>query len=318
MAKKAKNELAEATTPAMTIIDKVDQFLASKDYDNFTVPLNEVIGGKFLENQESFGGKTLAENAVICQQTMDIASDLHEIWNHGHTQFAWKHINFSALDDVINMRQVSAELSNKASILNGAKWGIIETQVKIAELEWRLSQLDETKNEMHRFKKMKIIMSLAQMRESAEENKRMLEGTMKDMIALKDSYDQLNQRVSDISEYDVEKNQPYQHMVKSINQCIRDVRQYGMISKGEQEYAEQIGINPSKLLMAIKNYLEKEAISESWDTRELKIFVTSLAKELAENLKVSEIRSEMAGFRDEPIEGASSIKKVARLEKSEE
>ena len=32
----------------------------------------------------------------------------------------------------------------------------------------------------------------------------------------------------------------------------------------------------------------------------------------------SEIRSEMAGFRDEPIEGASSIKKVARLEKSEE
>ena len=49
----------------------------------------------------------------------------------------------------------------------------------------------------------------------------------------------------------------------------------GYITKAEQEYIEQIGINPMKVQNLLRAYVESEAKSESWDVSGLYDFVIS-------------------------------------------
>lgn len=294
------------------IIEQVNKILEKGDMlGGAKLPFDAVVGSSsFLPDGQSFGNKTLKENAILCQEAMDISDELQEIWNHAHTQFAWKHINFSNHDHMLNMRQISAEISSKADTLRNLKWSLLDNEIKQAELESRISQLDENSSDTQKFKKMRLILSLARMKEDKQRTQLMIEGTMKDMIAIKSSYDDLSKHVENLSEMDIEERQAQQHMCRSIMQCLRDVRQFGHITKGEQEYAEQIGINPSKLLQAIRNYLEREAQSDSWDTRELNQFINGLANELSNNMKVHEKRMEYSLFNPKPIEAASSVNRL--------
>ena len=293
------------------IIEQVNQILEKGDTLGGTkLPLDAVIGSSsFLPDAESFGNKTLKENALICQEAIDISDKLQEIWNHAHTQFAWKHINFSNHDHTLNMRQISSEIAAKSDSLKSLKWSLLDGEIKQAELESRISKIDETVSDTQKFKKMRLILALAQMKEDKHRTQTLIEGLMKDMVAIKTVYDDLTKHVTDISEMDIEENQARQHLTRSIMQCLRDVRQYGHISKGEQEYAEQIGVNPSKLLQAIRNYLEREAQSDSWDTRELNEFINKLADELV-NMKVHEKRMEYTLLNPKPVEDASSTKRL--------
>jgi len=296
----------------LSILDNIENLLTDPDKLGGGVKLSiaEVYSKGMYADRKSFGGKSLVENAKLCDEAVQIATNLNEIWNHAHTQYAWKHINFSNFDPILNMRQISAEIQNKADIVDQSKWNVLETQIKIQEVEHKLGQLDESIPQQ-RFKKMRLMLALGSMRSSEERDLLMLEGAMKDLIAIKGNYEELNKTVSGITEYEIEEDQAYAHMSRSIQQCIRDVRQSGSITKGEQEYLEQIGINPSKLLNAIKNYLIREENSDNWDTRELFEFVNSLANDLARNLKVSETRLSITGLNPKPDAGAASIIPVA-------
>jgi hypothetical protein len=136
---------------------------------------------------------------------------------------------------------------------------------------------------------------------------------MKDVLALNDLYEQLKEKVGEFSEYDLEKEETISHLKRSIVQCIRDVRQSGCISKGEQEYVEQIGVNPSKLQMIIRAYVDSEMKAEGWDVKPLHEFVDNLAKELCEVYKVDETVMLLNGFDPEPKPDFSYNNKVGNL-----
>ena len=131
-------------------------------------------------------------------------------------------------------------------------------------------------------------------------------------------YEQLKQKVSGFTEHDIEKEETKSHLKRAIVQCIRDVRQFGSISKGEQEYIEQIGVNPTKLQGLLRKYVESEANADTWDTVGLHEFVDKLTDELTGVYKVDVVKMKIQGFDSNPIEDFSYSNKVALLANKEE
>jgi hypothetical protein len=136
---------------------------------------------------------------------------------------------------------------------------------------------------------------------------------MKDILVLNELYEQLKEKVSSFSEADVEKEETKSHLKRSLVQCIRDVRQFGSITKGEQEYVEQIGINPMKLQTVLRAYVDNEAKQDTWDVSGLYEFVDKLTDELVDFYKVDEARMALQGFSTKIFEDFGYSEKLALL-----
>ena len=145
-----------------------------------------------------------------------------------------------------------------------------------------------------------------------------IEGAMKDVLAMNEMYEQLKERVNSFSEYDVELEESKSHLKRSLVQCIRDVRQGGSITKGEQEYMEQIGVNPMKLQKAIRIYVASEEEDDSWDVSKLYEFVENMTNELIDYYQVDKKVMELRGFKDQPLEEFTDINKLALPKNTDE
>ena len=281
------------------------------------VPLSMVFGHGTLGNIESFGGKTLMQNTVEVDKALANVGELETIWNHSHTQWTWKHINFSYHSPMKNMRQISAEISGKKGALNTAKWKQVKNEVKIRKIE---DQLDKGNREgtLDYWKEVDLKIKLAELQEGMVEGARYIEGAMKDVLAMNEMYEQLKVKVNSFSEYDMELEESKSHLKRSLVQCIRDVRQGGSITKGEQEYMEQIGVNPMKVQKAIRIYVASEEEDESWDVSNLHEFVDNMTNELIDFYKVDQKVLELKGFDPEPFESYTNINKLALPNKTDE
>jgi hypothetical protein len=196
------------------------------------------------------------------------------------------------------MRQIAAEVARKRQALNEAKWNQIKTEVKIKKIEEQLAAPEN----LDYWAEVDLNIKLAEHREKLAEGMSYVEGAMKDILALNELFEQLKRKTDTFNELDIEKEESKVHIKRSIVQCIRDVRQSGFISKGEQEYLEQIGVNPSKMMMKIKEYVQQEARQESWDVAILHEFVEKAASELIDNYKVDQVRLTLMGFDSIPLE----------------
>ena len=285
-------------TTGLTIFEELKQDLTVKDGSEFTVPLSTIFGKGTVAKTESFGGLSLAENAQKVDLAIANTKDLQNIWNRSHTQWMWKHLNLSYLDPHKNMRQIAAEVARKRQALNEAKWNQIKTEVKIKKIEEQLAAPEN----LDYWAEVDLNIKLAEHREKLAEGMSYVEGAMKDILALNELFEQLKRKTDTFNELDIEKEESKVHIKRSIVQCIRDVRQSGFISKGEQEYLEQIGVNPSKMMMKIKEYVQQEARQESWDVAILHEFVEKAASELIDNYKVDQVRLTLMGFDSIPLE----------------
>ena len=300
-------------TKELAIFEEIRKDITLTDGSEYKVPVAAVFGRGTLAKTESFGGRTLAENSQLVDTALANTQDLQNIWNRSHTQWSWKHLNLSYHSPYKNMRQIAAEVTNKKAALNEAKWRQVKNEVKIRKLEERLSQPT-----IEYWEEVEGKVKLAQLREGMAEGSLYIEGAMKDVLALNDLYEQLKAQVSDFSEEDVEREESKSHLKRSLVQCIRDVRQSGNITKGEQEYMEQIGVNPGKIQRMIREYVAEEAVSDSWDTNGLHDFVDHVVSNLIDNCKVDEIKMNRMGFKQEATTGLSFDKKIALLNKKED
>ena len=73
------------------------------------------------------------------------------------------------------------------------------------------------------------------------------------------------------------------------------MRYCGAITKGEQEYLEQIGVNPSKMQGVLRAYVEKEEQGD-WSTGNLAEFVLVMSNDLINIYKVDLTRMKVQGF----------------------
>jgi hypothetical protein len=272
------------------------------------VPLNYVFGRGQLANLQSFGNTSIQENAEKVDKALQNMSELQNIWNHSHTQWIWRHLNLSYHSPHKNMRQICAEIAAKRAALNDAKWKQVETEMRLRQIEEELA-----KENLDYWDEVRLKIEMIRIKEGLSEGISYIEGAMKDVLVLNELYEQLKEKVSDFSEYDIEKVETKSHLKRALVQCIRDVRQFGSISKGEQEYIEQIGINPMKLQNLMRKYVQAEENSESWDVSGLYQFVDQLTEELVDVYKVDVVRMKMQGFNENPIENFSYTEKVALL-----
>ena len=213
-----------------------------RDFNQFKVPMNYVFNKGELAKKESFGGLTFGENSKKVDYAIANMEGLQNIWNHSHTQWTWKHINMSYHSAHKNMRQIAAEVNSKKMALNEAKWRHVENQIKLGKAEEELN-----KPGLDYWREVELKVKVAKLQEGQVEAMNAIEGAMKDVLALESIYEQLKNKLSDFSEEDIEKEETQAHLKRSIVQSIRDVRQQGCISKAEQEYFQQIGVNPTKM-----------------------------------------------------------------------
>jgi len=244
------------------------------------------------ENLPSFGGNTLPQNIVKAETALQEMEPIQQIWNHSHSQWMWKHLNLEYVSPMKNMRQISAEITRKRQAFEEAKYKYLEKQVLIEKLT---KKFHETTDEIEQ---AGLQVKISKHQHSLKEMRRLIDGALKDIMTLNDLYKQLQQRVGEVTESDVEKEESKAHLQRSIVQCIRDVRQTGSITKGEQQYLEQIGVNPSKMQRVIRGYVQEEGNGD-WSTQPLFTFVNSIVDELIDIHQVDIKRMESQGFSSE-------------------
>ena len=309
-------ELEESKMNTISVFEDIrtNNDIVVADPEKLKIPLATVFGRGTTTNLPSFGGRTLSENTQLVDAAMKNVGQLENIWNHSHSQWTWKHINFSYHSPIKNMRQISAEMTKKKTALSEAKWRHVKNEAKICKLQ---DELQDT-SDMDYWREVELKIKLAELKEKAVESMTYIEGAMKDVLALQEIYEDLKEKVSEFSEQDVELLESKTHMKRSLVQCIRDIRQAGHISKGEQEYVEQIGVNVGKLQHILKKYVESEASQESWDSSGLFEFVDKLADELITVHKVDVKRMELLGYDPDPTEEITYNSKLALPKSSQE
>lgn len=244
--------------------------------------MSYVFGRGTVKSENSFGNTSLLVNSTKADKAIQNVEELQSIWNHSHTQWTWKHLNLSYHAPYKNMRQIAAEMAKKKTALNEAKWKHVEAEIKIRKIEEEL----QTEG-LDYWREVELKVKLTKLREGLAEGITYIEGAMKDVLVLNELYEQLKSKVSGFSEHDIEKEETKSHLKRSIVQCIRDIRQCGSITKGEQEYVEQIGVNPMKLQAVLRAYVENEAKQDTWDVSGLYEFVDKITDELADVIKLT-------------------------------
>jgi hypothetical protein len=302
-----ESEMTEENKNEVAIFEQIRTNVQVADRNEYKVPMAMVFGKGSLARTESFGGSSLVENSEKVDLAIQNTNELQNIWNHSHSQWMWKHLNLSYHSPHKNMRQIAAEMNRKKSALNEAKWRQVKNEVKIKKIE---EELESGKCDYWR--EVDLTVKLTELREGLAEGIVTIEGAMKDVLVLNELYEQLKGKVSSFSEVDIEMEESKTHLKRSIVQSIRDVRMSGSITKAEQEYLEQIGVNPMKMQNLIRQYVKQEAESTSWDNKGLYDFVDGIVKDLIDNHKVDIIRMEYMGFDSKPVENMSYDTVVAR------
>ena len=298
----------------ITVFEEIRRDLdVTRDLSGFKVPMTYVFGKGSLAPKQSFGGLTFAENSLRVDTALQNVKDLQSIWNHSHSQWMWKHINLSYHSAEKNMRQIAAEVNNKKSALNEAKWRHVKNEIKIKKIEEELLA-----GNLEYWREVELKVKLAELQEGLAESSTYIEGAMKDILALNELYEQLKGKLAEFSEEDIERQESKAHLKRSLVQCIRDVRQTGSITKGEQEYLEQIGVNPAKMQRLLREYVKAEENESGWDVGGLHKFIEELVNEMIDKHQVDKVRMELQGFDPEPIGSITYDRKVALLENTKE
>jgi hypothetical protein len=307
--------MSDSSNKEIAVYENIVKDLAKvNDRDDFYIPVEQVFGQGSLSETPSFGGRSLAENSVLVTEAFANTNELQNIWNRSHSQWDWKHINMSYHGDFKNVRQIAAEINRKKQAIDESKWRHVKNEIKLRKIEEKLENPD-----LSYWKRIDLQVELAQMREGIAAGTTYIEGAMKDVLALNDLYEQMKDKFEGFTEADFEREESKSHLKRSVVQCIRDVRQSGSITKGEQEYLEQIGVNPTKMLYLIREYINKEEAKDDWSVSALHDFVAKIVDELIDVLQVDRKKMELMGFNPDPHEHLTYDNRVAlKLENKED
>lgn len=246
-----------------------------------------------LVDHKSYGGKSLVENIQNAQVAIDKVQYTERIWDRSRSQYMIKNLTCSQADDWTRLRQISAEMCRKRQALSEAKFGYMETQIKI---KMKLQKMEE---EIDPLKKSLLEVQAAKMQSQGDEVLVKVEGALKEIETLGKMHDELKDRMGDITEEEFEKGQVKSHIKRAMTQSIREVRENGIIKCGNQEYLEQVGVCVSSAKREIDIFLVQEKSSGVSNTSLLHSFVDDFAERYE---PVAKQQADYLGF-DEHADG---------------
>ena len=226
--------------------------------------------GAIVEHK-SYGGKSLVENLHNADLAAKKVQYTERIWDRSRSQFMIKNLTCSQADDWTRLRQISAEMCRKRQALSEAKFGFMETQVKVKMKRKKiLEEDDELKKELLEIQANKLENQNAEILVKVE-------GALKEIETLAKMHDDLKSRMGDITEEEFERAQVKSHIKRAMTQATREVRENGIIKCGNQEYLEQVCVCVSSAKREIDKYLERERSTGVANTSLLHSFVDDFA-----------------------------------------
>lgn len=231
----------------------------------------KTFGDVSIEKYQSYGDKSLVQNLQNAEIAINKVKYTERIWDRSRSQFMLKHLTCSQADNWTRLRQVSAEMANKRMALNEAKFGYMESQVKI---KMKRKKFEE---ETDPLKKELLEIQTAKMESQSSEVLVKVEGALKEIETLATMHDQLKEIIGDVSEEEFEKAQVQSHIKRAMTQSVREVRERGAIGCGNQEYLEQVGVCVTSALKEIREFLAQEASTNVANTSLLHSFVDDFA-----------------------------------------
>jgi len=231
----------------------------------------KTFGDVSIEKYQSYGDKSLVQNLQNAETAINKVKYTERIWDRSRSQFMLKHLTCSQADNWTRLRQVSAEMANKRMALNEAKFGYMESQVKI---KMKRKKFEE---ETDPLKKELLEIQTAKMESQSSEVLVKVEGALKEIETLATMHDQLKEIIGDVSEEEFEKAQVQSHIKRAMTQSVREVRERGAIGCGNQEYLEQVGVSVTSALKEIRDFLQQEASTNVANTSLLHSFVDDFA-----------------------------------------
>ena len=225
-----------------------------------------------VAQHKSYGGKTLQQNLENAEKAIAKVQYTERIWDRSRSQWMLKFLTCSNADGWLRIRQVSAEMCRKRMSLQSAKFGYMKmlTEAKIKR--------DEMLEEENENKKLLLEIEAAEFESQAAETLVKVEGALKEVETLAQMYDQLKEKLGDITEEEFEKAQTKAHIKRAVSQAIREVKEIGKIKCGNAEYLEQSGVSTTSILKDIFIFLEEESQAGVEDTSMLHLFLDKMAE----------------------------------------
>ena len=241
-------------------------------------------------DSKSFGGVSIRDNFKKADLAIRHIAREHKKYGRRNSQWTIKNLTLSWDTPSRNLRQISAEMKKKEEALFEHKYKHKENMIKLEEYKRKLDkESDDLKRRRLELKIEKEVVGF-------QRGIGYIEGALKDILILRKCYDDIIQKYGLQTEEDFEKWEQKHHIMRSIRQCVRDVRERGKITKGEQEFIEQWGGNPSYMHKRIIDHVNAEHNSNDPSGLLLNEFVNKMAEEFKDlNLK----QLDYHGFKDD-------------------
>ncbi len=319
--------------------------------------LKDVYGRGKLAELKSFGGKSLADNMERVDKAIEETRELGNVYNRNHSAWTRAYINLDNYDPWFNIRQVAAEISSRRAALTEAKWRHLENEIKVKKILKKIqmfkdhfdrldSQVDggvvnydptepifldvdeegkksyiHPDRDMAQLDMYRLETELAKIQEGLLNGMHYIEGAMKEILILDDLYKQLQSQINDFNEADYEKANARAHLAQAISQSLRDVRSGGGISKGEQRFLEQIGVNPMVMQDILRDFVENTERKPNPDTghtditiKTLKNFIDTLTDHIIATGAV-DLKANLFGIKPHQDESFMYLDKIGNTSK---
>ena len=241
-------------------------------------------------DSKSFGGVSIRDNFKKADLAIRHVAREHKKYGRRNSQWTIKNLTLSWDTPSRNLRQISAEMKKKEEALFEHKYKHRENMIKVEEQKRKLEKENDD------LKRRRLELKIEKEVVGFQRGIGYIEGALKDILILRKCYDDIVQKYGLQTEEDFEKWEQKHHIMRSIRQCVRDVRERGKITKGEQEFIEQWGGNPSYMYKRIVKHVNAEHNSDDPSGILLNEFVNKMAEEFKDlNLK----QLEYHGFKND-------------------
>lgn len=184
------------------------------------------------------------------------ASPLLKVWNRSHTDFQTRAFILEHEGEMRNLSQIMAELKKKRNALVEAEFALRKEQKEAEILR------DEAEREPNPLKAELKILEAQEKEAYAQMKNEGIMGATKDIEVLGGEYDRIYQAMLEkhgrVDEEVAEIEERNYWIKRLMAQALADVRQYGVITKGEGMALERIGINPMEALKYIRVYVNTQ------------------------------------------------------------
>jgi len=173
-------------------------------------------------------------------------------------------------------------LSQVVSELQRKKEAMIEAKHNVLKRKAEAKVKEEEAAKMKGAKRILLLIEAASLRELVPMVKKYYIGAMREVLELTRLHDslvaQIESKYGKLDEEIYEREENRYWIRRSFAQSLRDMRQIGRISIGEQALLEKLGLNPSHVQARLKLFLGKENISDP-SSVQLERFLDSCADE---------------------------------------